>query len=687
VNHGAVTVQGWRASTGGTLSLASIAEVRDRWSEWSDWHEQFDRDLRVFIAGVTAYVLLAFTVRLPYFDRLDLRAHWRLLALLGASARHTAELVTVSASARSSSAQYGALVVVATLATCAYFLVRNRTRSAGLLVLAVGGAYALQTSLNILVTPPRDNVTLAWLNGHAFPSLYSTLGVTVYLAIGYLVGRAFSRVWRRIAMGFGILLAAVTFASTLTIDLPSQAIAGCAASVAWLALLRPLAVVFLGTEDMWTRPRLLKRFRDVAEGIRGEPHDVRAWSVLARRLRSRAGAFRLRGQPSPEIPAVSGIQMVPLGDSRSRIGLPLGIAQLGNRISSAAQFAAAAPKRKAALAGAGLESRRLARTSGRAIADERRRIDRESAAKEAERVRQAKLEKQASKAAEEERLKREAKTKAAEKQRLKQEAAARAAEEARVKRELAEQKRSQEEAQKAAERERLKKAADAKAAEAERLKREAGAKAIERERVKREAEAKMAEGERVKREAEADAAQKERLKQEAKAKAAETERLDSKAVKAAGDHQKNEAPSDATEQKRFRREAAAERASNDRAGSAPEPVKPVTPKPASKESASGLTEEATVTRKPTAPQRPKRFAPFGRKPDPSSEQEVEEVRARLDKWTQRRAIGEQKHTAAAGNHAPKVAGPATASRTPQPSDKGPGDATNPPGVNPAQVPR
>lgn len=141
--------------------------------------------------------------------------------------------------ARDISALGGATVVVLlSVLTAVFLLLRGRWRRVLLLAVTIGGGYGLSALLKGAFDRPRPDVVPHLLPVHSasFPSGHSLSSSVVYLTIGVLLAQAASRRREKlffIAAAFGLTALIGTSRVFLGVHYPTDVLAGWCAGTAW----------------------------------------------------------------------------------------------------------------------------------------------------------------------------------------------------------------------------------------------------------------------------------------------------------------------------------------------------------------------------------------------------------------------------------------------------------------------
>lgn len=141
--------------------------------------------------------------------------------------------------ARDISALGGATVVVLlSLFTATYLLIRGRWRRVLLLALTIGGGYGLSSFLKVSYDRERPDVVphLVPVHSASFPSGHSLSSSVVYLTIGVLLAQAATRRREKfffIAAAFALTALIGASRVFLGVHYPTDVLAGWCAGIAW----------------------------------------------------------------------------------------------------------------------------------------------------------------------------------------------------------------------------------------------------------------------------------------------------------------------------------------------------------------------------------------------------------------------------------------------------------------------
>ena len=140
-----------------------------------------------------------------------------------------------------------ATAVVVGAVACAFLYRRRRVVDAGLIVLVVGGAELLNTTLKLAFHRQRPEVAFVHLDTYSYPSGHAMMATAFYGALAYLLCRRLSGFWASVGVvAAAILLVVVIGFSRLYLGehYLADVLSGYAGGAFWLAVSIALALAY-----------------------------------------------------------------------------------------------------------------------------------------------------------------------------------------------------------------------------------------------------------------------------------------------------------------------------------------------------------------------------------------------------------------------------------------------------------
>jgi len=123
-----------------------------------------------------------------------------------------------------------------------WLIQHGRIRWVAVLVASVIGAVILESIIKTFIARPGPVIDSADLGIRTFPSGHTTVGVTLFLAGGYLISKTVKGRVRGVVICASGMCALGVVLSALTYHFPSEVLGGVALSGAWLAVLLPISM-------------------------------------------------------------------------------------------------------------------------------------------------------------------------------------------------------------------------------------------------------------------------------------------------------------------------------------------------------------------------------------------------------------------------------------------------------------